>query len=134
MGIERDGMGVREAFDDDVEEEEIGVWDGEEEVTCVGGGLEVEEPVGEFSNGGEVILEAVEDDLGEMRNSGGFPEEEEEKVSTFLLESTCLLLRTSLTSGFLCNTSCKMAGNTLTGQFPTTLPIKLVDSTCLIVL
>ncbi|KAK8644796.1 hypothetical protein V6N13_118665 [Hibiscus sabdariffa] len=86
MGIERDGMGVRE-FDEDVEEEEIGVWGGEEELTCVGGGLEVEEPVGEFSNGGDVILEAVEDDLGVglggMRNSGGFlEEEEEEKVST----------------------------------------------------
>ncbi|KAK8512187.1 hypothetical protein V6N13_097149 [Hibiscus sabdariffa] len=98
MGIERDGMDVREAFDKDVEEEEIWVWDGEEEMMCVGGGLEIEEPVGEFSNGGEVILEAIKDDLGvglgEMRNSGGFLEQ--------------VLMRT-LTYGFLCNTSCKMA-------------------------
>ncbi|KAK8561571.1 hypothetical protein V6N13_149261 [Hibiscus sabdariffa] len=79
-------MGVREAFDEDVEEEEIRVWNGEEEVTCVGVDLEVEELVGEFSNGGDVILEAVKDDLGvnlgEMKNSGGFLEEVEEKVSS----------------------------------------------------
>lgn len=51
MGIERNGMGIREAFDEDVEEEEIGVRDGEEDVTCVRRGVEVEEPVGEFGYG-----------------------------------------------------------------------------------
>lgn len=51
MGIKRNGMGVREAFNEDVEEEKIRFWDGEEEVTCVGCGLEVEEPVGEFGDG-----------------------------------------------------------------------------------
>lgn len=30
MGVERNGMGVREAFDEDIEKEEIGVRDGEE--------------------------------------------------------------------------------------------------------
>ena len=44
---------LEKPFDKDVEEEEIRVWDGEkkEEVTCVGRGLEVEEPVGKFGNG-----------------------------------------------------------------------------------
>lgn len=47
-------------------------------MTCVGGGLEVEEPVGEFSNGGDIILEVIKDDLGvglgEMRKGCGFLE------------------------------------------------------------
>lgn len=67
VGIQRNGGKRRfvggEALEEDVEEEEIGVGDGEEEVTCPAYGLEVGELVGELGEEGEVVLEAVDDGL-----------------------------------------------------------------------
>ncbi|GLT97625.1 hypothetical protein SLE2022_151810 [Rubroshorea leprosula] len=84
MGVERNGVVVGKAFDEDVEEEEIGFGGGEEEVLCVAHGMEVEELVGELGDGCEFILKAVDDDLGvglgEMAEGGGSLEEAEKEV------------------------------------------------------
>ncbi|KAM0969144.1 hypothetical protein ACFX2A_017703 [Malus domestica] len=88
MGVERNrrvrrGIGS-EASDDDVEEEKVGSWNGEEEVTCVAHGLEVGELVGELGDGGEVVLVAIEDDLrvglGQVRETGRIVEKSEEEI------------------------------------------------------
>lgn len=67
VGVERNGGGrrvvVREGLEEDVEEEEVGVGDGEEEVVSAAKGVEVGEPVGELGEEGEVVLEALDDGL-----------------------------------------------------------------------
>lgn len=56
-------MVAGKASNEDVEEEEIRVGDGEEESMSLAYGFEVRELVGELGNGGEVVLETMEDDL-----------------------------------------------------------------------
>lgn len=89
MGIHRHGGHRRiiagEASNEDVEEEEVRVGDGEEEGMRAPHGLEVREPVGEFGDGGEVVLEAIEDDLsvrlGELRERACTVQQTQEEVS-----------------------------------------------------
>lgn len=68
VGVERDRRQRRsvggETFDEDVEEEQVGFREGEDEVTCVAYGFEVGELVGELGDDDEVVLVAIEDDLG----------------------------------------------------------------------
>lgn len=67
VGVEGNGGGRGgvdgEAFDEDVEEEDVGIANGEEEGTRVASGAEVEELLGELGDGGEVGLVAIEDEL-----------------------------------------------------------------------
>ena len=89
MDIEQNGRQRRvvgdEAFDEDIEEEKVGLGGGEKEVARVVDGLEVGELVGELSKGGEVVVEAVEDDLGvglrEVGESGSLVQEVQEEVA-----------------------------------------------------
>jgi hypothetical protein len=89
MGIEQNGRQRRvvgdEAFDEDIEEKKVGLGGGEKEVARVVDGLEVGELVGELSKGGEVVVEAVEDDLGvglrEVGESGSLVQEVQEEVA-----------------------------------------------------
>jgi len=88
MGVEGNGEGVRregEAFDDDVEEEDVGFGNREEEGTCVVRGADVEELLGELGNGGEVVVVTVADELrvgfGKVREGAGFVDEGEERVA-----------------------------------------------------
>lgn len=89
MGIERNGRQRRivgdEAFDEDIEEEKVGLGGGEKELARVVDGLKVGELVGELSKGGEVVVEAVEGDLGvglrEVGESGGLVQEVQEAVA-----------------------------------------------------
>lgn len=80
MGKERNrgkrGFIVGEATNKDVEEEDVGVSDGEKEATRVAHGAEIRELVGEFGDQCEIILEAMNGDLsvglgkvGESRGS-----------------------------------------------------------------
>lgn len=79
MGIERNGRQrrfiARETLYEYIEEEQVWVWDGEEEVPCPLYGLEVSKLVGEFGDNGKVVLEAVDNDfsvgLAELRKRGG---------------------------------------------------------------
>lgn len=79
MGVEGNGGGVGgegEAFDEDVEEEDVGFGNGEEEGTCVARGADVEELLGELSDGGEAVLVTVADELrvgfGKVREGARF--------------------------------------------------------------
>lgn len=89
MSIERNRrlrrVVVGQAFDEDVEEEKVGFWGGEEELTRMVDGLEVRELVSEFGEGGEVVVQAVEDDLGvglrELGERGGLVEDVQEEVA-----------------------------------------------------
>lgn len=67
MGKERNSLQrlaiVREALDEDIEEENVGFWDGKEEGTCVGSGVEVEELVGKFGGSCNVGVETVDEEL-----------------------------------------------------------------------
>lgn len=55
---------IGEAANDDVEEKEVWFRDGEEEGTRVARGFEGWESVGEFCDCWQIVLEAVDDDLG----------------------------------------------------------------------
>lgn len=88
MGVEGNGGGVGgegEAFDEDVEEEDVGFGNGEEEGTCVARGADVEELLGELSDGGEAVLVTVADELrvgfGKVREGARFADEGEERVA-----------------------------------------------------
>lgn len=89
MGVEGEGGergGVEgEATDEDVEEEDVGFMEGEEEGACMARGAEVEELLGELGDGGEVGVEAIEDELrvelGEVGEGGGLGDEGEERVA-----------------------------------------------------
>jgi len=88
MGVEGNGGGVGEegqAFDDDVEEEDVGFGNREEKVTCVARGAYVEELLGELGNGGEVVVVTVADELsvgfGKVRKAARFVDEGEERVA-----------------------------------------------------
>lgn len=87
MGVEGNGVdgGKREAFDEDIEEEDVGFGNGEEEGTCVARGSDVEEFLGEFSDGGEVVVVTVADEFGvgfgEVREGASFVDEAEKSVA-----------------------------------------------------
>jgi hypothetical protein len=89
MGIEQNGRRRRvvgdDAFDEDVAEEKVGLGGGEKEAAGVVDGPEVGELVGELGEGGEVVVEAVEDDLGvglrEVGETSGLVEEVQEEVA-----------------------------------------------------
>ena len=89
MGVEGEGGGrgsvEGETSYEDVEEEDVGFGEGEEEGACVARGAEVEELLGELGDGGEVGVEAIEDEVGveleELGEGGGLGDEGEEGVA-----------------------------------------------------
>jgi hypothetical protein len=107
MGVKRNGRGrrviSREAFNEDVEEKKVGFWGREEEEACVVYGFEVRELVGEFGEGGKVVVEAMENDLGvglgDVRESGGLVQEVKEEVAaSYCITSTAYVC----TNHYLC--------------------------------
>ncbi|KAF5742094.1 hypothetical protein HS088_TW09G00135 [Tripterygium wilfordii] len=76
---------LRETLNEDVEEEKVGTWNRKEEVACLARCLEVEELVSELGDDGDVMSEAVEDELsvglGEVRERTGSVQKPQKEVT-----------------------------------------------------